>query len=77
MGRVCLWEPIAKDSEKREPFAELTYGDNTFEIPLTLVHWISGWICMAADKSHVPSEYIQSTKEAFDKIEEDMWKDIL
>lgn len=46
---VLLWK--APMEPKPEPKALLTYGDQSYAIPYTLLNWLSGWAAIGADSN--------------------------
>lgn len=46
---------VAPQAPYEEPTATLTYGEDTFEIPLTMLGWIAGWISMGAHDFSSPA----------------------
>ena len=71
MKRIKLWHPPM--ASKQEPCAELSYGDVVFEIPCTMIHYISGWLVCGMKGSYVPvAKAFTDASEMLNYIEKKM-----
>lgn len=48
---LLLWK--APQEPKPEPVATLTYGEQTYDIPMTLIHWVLGWVAEGSRSTSV------------------------
>ena len=71
MKRIKMWHPPMAPTP--EPFCELRYGDVVFEIPYTLVHYMTGWLVCGMKGSCVPVDKAYGdVRQAFDYLERAM-----
>ena len=66
MKEVLLWK--APFEPKPEPRATLTYGNTTYLIPYTLMHWLSGWVAMGMHGSHADANAMNNVSAMLDNL---------
>ena len=74
MSNIVLWEPIYPP-EKKEPHAELKYGDVVFEISYSLMNMRSGWLACGMAGSFAPANACKKTAKAITYLESVMGYD--
>ena len=70
---ITLWR--APFEPKPEPCATLTYGDQTYHIPYTLMQYLEGWVAMGAHGSHAPVDAASNTLAALSNLNSAMGSD--
>lgn len=60
-----------------EPCVTLTYEEEEFVIPYTMIHWWAGWLAAGMKGSHVSAEARKKTRRLFDYLENVMGYDAL
>ncbi len=73
MTKTELWHPpLAK---KKELCAELKYGEDVFEIPYSLINYMTGWLSVGMHDSHAPVKACKDILNTFRYLDSAMGYD--